>query len=281
MVAAAESDRPFPIAVFCNPVNIGPEFARWIATALARHGIVTATFSWMSSVQGFDVMVPGVQTGPGTVAAIVAGIERLNGQAGPLKGRLDTSTVVVGGHSAGGSIALMAADLTTHPQVRAVFSMAGHNARPHGDTVKFEPLGNGGIPVFLIAGTNDGVIDRSRFRYGVAPGVEWDPMGRTFNESLTDLHRRHVFARLSGANHFSFADPDDDATVGRPFMDSPSSTPGPDVRRWCAAAIGAFCVSAIAPVSSIGAITPATVWGAAKSLDQLLSDPLVCESRHR
>jgi hypothetical protein len=279
MITAAPSVRPFSIAVFCNPVNIGPEFGRWVGIALAHAGFVTATFSWMSNVQGFDVMVPGIQSGPGTVAAITKGIARLNEQPGPLEGRLDLTQVVVGGHSAGGSIALMAADSATHPNVRAVFSMAGHNARPNAvggavESVRFDSLGAGGVPVMLIAGTNDGVIDRSRFRYGINPGEVWDPMRRTFEESLSELGGRHVFVRLDGANHFSFADPDDDVTVGRPFMDSPATTSGPVVRAWCARAIGTFCRTAVErPFPSVGELPD--------ELDPVLVDPLVSEMLRR
>jgi predicted dienelactone hydrolase len=266
MVAAAPGG-PFPVAVLCNPVNIGSEFHRWIAVALAQRGIVCATYSWVSSAGGFDVLIPGPpNTGP--LPALMAGLSRLNHLTGPLLGQLDTSRVIVGGHSAGGSVALSAADHEREPSVKGVFALAAHQAAAGPDEPVFAPIGSG-VPVFLVGGSCDGVIDRSRYRYNVAEGADWNPVRRTFEESLTPLDNRHAYALVNGANHFSFTDPDDDPTVGRPFLDHPATSPGPVVRSWAAQAVGAFAASALGDKA------------AATEFAELLKDPLVTVASRR
>jgi predicted dienelactone hydrolase len=266
MVAAAPGG-PFPVAVLCNPVNIGSEFHRWIAVALARRGIVCATYSWVSSAGGFDVLIPGLP-GADPLHSIVAGLTRLNDMNGPLEGQIDTSQVIVGGHSAGGSVALLAADHERHPSVCGVFALAAHQASLGTNGPTFAPLGCG-VPVFLAGGSRDGVIDRSRHRYNVADGGDWDPVRRTFEESLASLDGRHAYALVDGANHFSFTEPDDDPTVGRAFLDHPATTPGSTVRTWAAAAIGAFAACALGDEA------------ARLEFEELLKHPLVTVAARR
>ena len=95
-------------------------------------------------------------------------------------------------------------------------------------------------PVLLIGGTHDGVIDRSRFRYDTPSGTDWDPVGRTFREAFTGDRGDCVLAVIGGANHFSFTDPDDDPSAGRPFLDHPAATAGPIVRAHTTSMIGTF-----------------------------------------
>ena len=251
MIAADEVLAPFPVVVICNPVNIGPEYYRWLALALAPRGYVVATFSWLSPGPGGIVVQAGgpmsAMGGDGdqapAIEVITAALEELNAGTGILAGLLDTSRVGVIGHSAGGTIALGAANARHHPSVRAVVSISAHTAvgvpprDGSGTTMRTTPTD---CPVLLIGGTHDGVIDRSRFRYDTSPGVDWDPVGRTFHEAFTSDRGDCVLAVIAGANHFSFTDPDDDPSAGRPFLDHPAATVGPIVRAHTALMIGQF-----------------------------------------
>ena len=251
MIAADEVLAPFPVVVICNPVNIGPEYYRWLALALAPRGYVVATFSWLSPGPGGIVVQAGgpmsAMGGDGdqapAIEVITAALEELNAGTGILAGLLDTSRVGVIGLCAGGTIALGAADARHHPSVRAVVSISAHTAvgvpprDGSGTTMRTTPTD---CPVLLIGGTHDGVIDRSRFRYDTSPGVDWDPVGRTFHEAFTSDRGDCVLAVIAGANHFSFTDPDDDPSAGRPFLDHPAATVGPIVRAHTALMIGQF-----------------------------------------
>lgn len=250
IIAADPTLAPFPVVVFLNPVNIGPEYYRWVGTTLARRGFVTATFSWIEEARpGMEALLPGPQGFAGgdrrpaaAVPVIVGALTKLHHGGGPLAGLLDLDHVVVGGHSAGGSVALQAASAAHHPKVRAVFAANAHNAAPVESGAApgtVLPLPSD-CPVLLIGGTRDGVIDKSRFRYGLGPDDEWQPVQRTFTEAMTGGRGDLLLAMVEGANHFSFADPDDDTTTGRAFLDEPATTPGPAVREYLGELIGSF-----------------------------------------
>ncbi len=283
VIAADGALAPFPVVVVCNPVNIGPEYYRWLALALVPLGYVVATFSWLSpGPGGMVVQAGGPLSAMGSdgdqapaVKVITRALADLNEGAGILGGLVDTSRVGVIGHSAGGTIALGAADHRHHPSVRALVSISAHTAvgvppaDGSGTVMRTTPTD---CPVLLIGGTHDGVIDRSRFRYDTPPGADWDPVGRTFREAFTSDRGDCILAVVRGANHFSFTDPDDDPTAGRPFLDHPAATAGLIVRAHTASMIGAFFdqhVRVEHPQES------------AAALDALLADPLIALSQRR
>ncbi len=283
MIAADATHAPFPVVVICNPVNIGPEYYRWLALSLASRGYVVATFSWLSPGPGAMVVQAG---GPlsamgsdgdqaPAVPVVVGALEALAANAGLLEGLIDSSRVGVIGHSAGGTIALGAADHRFHPSVRAVISLSAHTAigvppaDGSGTSMRETPTD---CPVLLVGGTNDGVIDQSRFRYDTPTGADWDPVRRTFREAFTSSRGDCVLAIVNGANHFSFTDPDDDPSAGRPFLDYPAGVPGSHIRAHTALLIGTFLDLHVRRDS------PAV---SAASLDALLADPLIASSETR
>lgn len=281
VIAADASRAPFPVIVICNPINIGPEYYRWLALALAPRGYVVATVSWLSPGPGGMVVQAGGplaamgssgDQAPG-VETMVGALQQLHDGTGPLSGLIDATRVAVIGHSAGGTMALGAADHSFHPQVCAVVSLSAHTAigvpPADGSGTTFRTT-NTDCPVLLIGGTNDGVIDQSRFRYDTPIGAEWRPVQRTFHEAFTANRGDCVLAMIRGANHFSFADPDDDPSAGRPFLDYEPATPGPVVRAFASELIGAFVDLNVRSVSSAHA-----------RLDELLTDPLVAEVARR
>jgi dienelactone hydrolase len=275
VIAADAALAPFPLVVICNPINIGPEYYRWLGLALAPLGYVVATVSWMSPGPGGMVVQAGGplaamgsdnDQAPG-IDILVEAVSALHDGTGPLAGLVDASRVGVIGHSAGGTMALGAADHRFHPNVAAVVAMAAHNA------IGVPPGSGAGTtmrrtatdcPVLLIGGTRDGVIDRSRFRYDTPEGAPWDPVGRTFWEAFTSDRGDCVMAMLEGATHFSFADPDDDPSAGRPFLDYEPGTPGPLIRAHTASMIAAFFDTHLRRRPD-----------AAHEFDELLTSPLV------
>ncbi len=251
VIAADAAMAPFPVVVVCNPINIGPEYYRWLGLALAPFGYLVATVSWLSPGLGAMVVQAGGplasmgsdgDQAPG-VEIIANAVAELNSGTGPLAGLVDAARIGVIGHSAGGTMALGAADHRFHPRVAAVVALSAHTAvgvppGPGSGTVMRETPTD--CPVLLIGGTVDGVIDQSRFRYDTPTGANWDPVGRTFSEAFTSSRRDCVLAMVEGANHFSFADPDNDPSAGRPFLDYPAATPGTIVRAHIASLIAAF-----------------------------------------
>jgi dienelactone hydrolase len=281
VIAADTTEAPFPVVVICNPINIGPEYYRWLGLALAPLGYVVATVSWMSPGPGGMVVQAGGplaamgsenDQAPG-IDVIVDAVAALHGGAGPLAGLIDRSRVGVIGHSAGGTMALGAADHRFHPNVAAVVAMGAHNAigmppgSGTGTTMRRTPTD---CPVLLIRGTHDGVIDRSRFRYDTPEGAWWDPVSRTFHEAFTSGRGDCLLAVLAGATHFSFADPDDDPSAGRPFLDYEAETPGPIIRAHTASMIGAFLDTHLRSRAD-----------ASDEFDALLASPLVATSARR
>ena len=142
--------------------------------------------------------------------------------SGHLAGVLDTDRILLGGHSAGGSVALMNARPDWFAGLRAVFAYGAHSKAStmlgyDEDTVLALP---DALPTLILGGSRDGVIAASAFRYG-DQGGEPDavgPLRRTFEEGLRSSRGDCHLAIVAGANHFSPCWPADLAT-GRPFLD--------------------------------------------------------------
>ena len=181
-------------------------------------------------------------TGPTASAlpTLLAALEQLQAQ-GVLAGLLDLDHIVLGGHSAGGRVAIENADPRFFPQVVAAFAYGAHTAA----TVQqgyapgcILPLPDA-VPLLLMGGTCDGVIAKSSHRYGVTWDQPTTPVMRTFQEAIAGGRDDSYLLLVDGANHFSVADPFD-ATTGRPFLDFPATQPPDQVRHLVAEATGLF-----------------------------------------
>ena len=143
-----ETKTPFPVLVFANGMNCGPEQYRWLAERLAVHRIVTVFYSFVGEdFKGMPSLTPGLDItklspatyGSGPVSdclgPIFAQLERMNsGEApSPLQGLLDLDHVALGGHSAGGTAVLESLSPSYFPRrcsqvVRRLFVRGTHSS---------------------------------------------------------------------------------------------------------------------------------------------------------
>lgn len=246
-IPAARGERPYPLAVLMPGINVSPEAYGWLATALAQAGFVAVIYGWiLEEMPGLVSLTPGLDINalkPETygqrpsataLAAVLADLAAQNAN-GPLAGLLDLDRVLLGGHSAGGSVALMNARPDWFPGLRAVFAYGSHSKAstmlgyPEDTLLPLPSV----LPTLILGGSEDGVIAASAFRYGSGGNAEPDPTGpvvRTFREGLSSARGDAYLAIVRGANHFSATWPADGAT-GRPFLDWPIQWPEDAIRR--------------------------------------------------
>ena len=253
IVDANSQFAPFKVVIFFNGINCGPELYQWLAFKLAERGFVVVTFSWVAqNLPGVVALTPGVEMkmltpkayGSGPTASalptLLAALGNLQAE-GVLAGLLDLENIILGGHSAGGKVAIESANPDFFPQVVAAFAYGAHTAAglqlgyPSGTIL---PLPDS-LPLMLIGGTCDGLIANSSHRYGVTWEQSITPIRRTFQEAIVGGRDDSYLLLLEGANHFSIAYPFD-LTTGRPFLDFPASKPEAELRNLMMEAIVLF-----------------------------------------
>ena len=234
-------------------INVGPEAYTWLAHDLARQGIVTVTFTLVAEeMPGYVSLTPGLSIpalmpddygkSPSATALspILKELQALN-TSGVLEGILDLGKVVLGGHSAGGSTALLNARPDWFEGVCAVFSYGAHagaaTALGYPEDAMFELPSS--LPTLVMGGTRDGCIANSAARYGEGETSATDRVERTFDEALDADRGDCYLAIIDGANHFSMAWPEDTST-GRPFIDLPTTRADEDLRQFLSALICQF-----------------------------------------
>lgn len=253
IVLADSKQSPFPIVIFFNGINCGPEQYQWLAVKLAARGLVVVTFSWITdNIPGMIAVTPGVDIkmlapsmyGNGPTASalptLLVALEKLQTE-GILANLLDLNHIILGGHSAGGRVAIESADPRFFPQVTAAFAYGAHtaaNVQLGYPPNTFLPLPDS-LPLLLIGGTCDGVIANSSGRYGVTWEKPTTPITRTFQEAITGGRGDSYLLLLEGANHFSVSHPKD-YTTGRPFLDLEATQPEAELRNLIAQAISLF-----------------------------------------
>ncbi|MFJ7270390.1 hypothetical protein ACIQV3_27780 [Streptomyces sp. NPDC099050] len=256
MVAADAGRGPFPVVVLLPGINVPADSYRWLAVLLAARGFATVTPELVGELfAGNHGVTPGIDLeacGPASygtrattplIGAVLGALAEL-APASPLAGLLDTSRVVVGGHSAGGTVALQSA---AHVRgLRGVFTYGAHTlvatalGHPPGTVL---PVG-GGAPVLLMSGEHDGVIAASADRYGPQAGAGEDPVARTFHDALADAGGAHAWVKVAAAGHFTICDPVD-PTSARGFLET-SQAPASDARSLIGALVAAFCTATLA-----------------------------------
>ncbi len=232
VIPARDSESPFPIVIIMPGINVGPESYNWLAQSLAITGLVVVCFSLIAeAMPGVISLTPGIelsalmpdtygkQTSSTSLPSLRRALMALD-QQGVLAGRLDLESIIIGGHSAGGSVALFNAEPDWCPGLKACFSYATHSGAattlgwPE-QTILALP---GKLPTLIMGGSRDGVIASSAHRYGAKTGDPVASIQKTFEQGLSSQRNDSYLAIIDGANHFSMAHPHDD-TTGRSFLD--------------------------------------------------------------
>jgi dienelactone hydrolase len=256
VIPAQSAGAPFPVVIIMPGINVGPEAYSWLAHKLAQQGIVSVTYTLVAEeMPGYISLTPGLsisalspenygdRASATALAPILAELTILN-QSGVLKGQLDLDKVVLGGHSAGGSVALLNARPDWFPGLCAVFSYGAHagaaTALGYAEDAMFDLPSQ--IPALIMGGTQDGCIANSAARYGDNTASATERVEKTFDQALTSNRQDSYLAIIDGANHFSMAWPEDHST-GRPFIDLPTTRPEEELRELLSLLIIQFTLS--------------------------------------
>jgi len=257
LMPADEQGGPFPILIMMPGINVGPESYAWLAGELAVRGVVVVTYSMIAEeMPGYISLTPGLDlsaitpetygmTPSATAIAPIIETMRQENASGVLAGRMDVSNVVLAGHSAGGSVALYNANPDWFPEVRGAIAVAAHAAASTAlgfpdNTVL--PLPDA-VPMMLIGGTRDGVIESSAHRYGDHDEAALDRLRQTFDEGFKSDRGDSYLVMVEGANHFSIAWPVDESS-GRHFLDKSEQGDGESIRALLVDIIEGFLLDA-------------------------------------
>lgn len=252
VITADKTSAPMPVVIFFNGINVGIESYHWLAVKLAEANIIMVMYTYVAeTLPGVIGLTPAIDLskvkpetyGSGAtcpaIQPILDSLMQLNtDEKSPLCGAMDLNHVILGGHSAGGTVALQNAQFFA--QVKSVFAYAGHTMAS--TMLGFAPntvLNVGNKSVMLMRGDKDGVIAASRVRYGT-DGQSQDPVEKTFDEACQpSAGEEAIDVLLQGANHFAIAHPLDE-TTGRFFLDMEMTRPAEEVREQIAGLVLAF-----------------------------------------
>ena len=179
-------------------------------------------------------------TGPSssTLPTLLQELERLQSDE-PLAGMLDLQKVILGGHSAGGRMAIENANPQFFPQVAGAFAYGTSAIAPVNlghEPGKIVPLPDK-LPLLLMGGTCDGSVARMAKNYGFAN----DPVTMlqyTFQQAISGGRNDSYLLLIAGANHFSLSDPFDPTQIW--LSNLPATQPEDQIRDLMAETIGLF-----------------------------------------
>lgn len=213
-----------PVVLLAGNFNCPPSLYAWLAKRLAAKGHAVVTWTWVTTLFGDR---PGLSTGVDLTAVTPSTYgSRLPSELLPailarlpeipdLAGHLDPSRVVLGGHSAGGTLALLCSSWLDAP----AFSYGGHTRTqvPQGFGDDHVLALGDGPPLLLLGGLDDGIGDAISLaqRGRLLPG---HPMAVTAARGVP-ASRRCWTVLLEGANHYSFCE-GYDGTTGRGYLEA-------------------------------------------------------------
>lgn len=253
-LAADCKQAPFPIIIMMPGINVSPEAYDWLAQGLATRGIVTVTYSFVTEeIPGLISLSPGIDLEylkpekfgkaptATALAAIIKELIRVNSDS-VLQGTLALDKIVLGGHSAGGTVALLNGHPDWFPGLTGVFSYGAHTAAattlgwPDNSYLPSPSL----LPTLMLGGDCDGVIEGSQMRYSNSTdNSASSKLEQSFEQAITSNRGDCHLAIVSGANHFAIAYPEDN-TTGRGFLDKEATRPGQQIRQILEQLIGLF-----------------------------------------
>ena len=250
---AAKDLAPFPVVIFFNGFNCSLATYQWLAMKLAERGLVVVLFDWLVKTEGNVFLSPGIDLAAlssetyGTVPSasalslLLKELDNLH-SVGILAGLLDLQKIILGGHSAGGRLALENAEPKFFDRIAGAFSYGAHSAAPMSlgyNPGTMLPLPDS-LPMLLIGGTEDGVIACNSKIYGIE---QWStpatPVIRTFREAINQERGDTCLLIFKGANHFAIANHIDRtlSVAAKDFVATQSET---EIRSLMASAIGLF-----------------------------------------
>ena len=246
---------PLPAVVIMPGINVTPDSYRGLASELAGAGFVVAVYSLVEDLgplghgitPGFDLaaLAPGTLGTRPSASVLGDVIDLVTGD--PLLGdHVDADRLALGGHSAGGTVALLNAQPAWFGGIRAAFAYAGHTMAAtrlgHGEAAMM-PVPSA-TPLLLLSGAGDGVIaaSRDRYRSGDEPH---DPVRATFEEAVRADSGDCWFVELADGTHFTPCDPLDH-TAGRSFLDPPDPPRQAEARRLLGDLVLAFLAEHLA-----------------------------------
>ena len=229
LVAADQSRSPWPLVIVLPGINVAPDSYRWLAIRLVRAGYCVATYATIGSLgpagRGITPGIDMAALGPDIIASHCSAtalgplLDAIADLDEPVQGLIDFDRVAIGGHSAGGTVALHNTDPSWVSGLACAFSFGGH-------TMTSMSLGHGEasvtavpskVPILLLAGADDGVVAASRDRYRNDDQAH-DPVRRTFDEAIRRNQDDSWLVELADGNHFTICDPIDE-TSGRSFLE--------------------------------------------------------------
>ena len=254
-IPANTSRAPYPVVVMLPGIDLTHENYGWMAQHLAESGFAVLTYDWVAQ-EGKKVTQEGKKP-----IGISPGINRKRLKHGVygkkpscpalkplfkelkniqkdsvLAGLLDLDKIVLGGHSVGGTMALLNANPKWFPQMCGVFSYAAHAL---GDTAQgwkrgsVMPLSRH-LPMLIMGGSRDGVIAAG------SKGSPAGPIERTFRDGIKGKRGdRHVVI-IKGANHFLPVWPQDSIT-GQTYLDQSAQGSKRKLRKYLTQLITNFC----------------------------------------
>ncbi len=216
-----------PVLLLGGNFNCPPELYAWLAKRLAAVGVAVVTWQWVAPLFGGRAgLSTGVDLGAVTPATfgsrvpsllLPAVLEALP-RVPDVGSSLDLSRVALGGHSAGGTLALLCSSWLGRP----AFSYGGHTRTqvPQGfGEDHYLPLGDG-PPLLLLGGAEDGIGDAiAQAQTGRDSGGH--PMELTAVRAVPPDRPCRVVI-VEGANHYSFCD-GYDGTSGRGYLEAPAT----------------------------------------------------------